>query len=152
MSDNKATGYYQYSAKQGEEIYLVLTPLTEGVDAFMKYVSDLRAKIPTPRGATPNEMAANIAKQPSGAEKSFLVESIKLASGGDHPRWVIKGGSFKKFGVSCWPEVLEAAGIAKQLDPMKDNNPRGSWTAYYAERTNDEGKVVPDKVTKLVKA
>ena len=150
MSDNKATGYYQYSAKQGEEIYLVLTPLTEGVDAFMKYVSDLRAKIPTPRGATPGTMAANIAK--SGGEKSFTVESISLASGGDHPRWVIKGGNFMKFGVTCWPETLEAAGIAKQLDPMKDNNPTGQWTAYYGERTNDEGKVVPDKITRLARA
>ena len=83
--------------------------------------------------------------------KSFEVESIKLAAGGDHPRWVVKGGNFKKFGVTCWPETLEAAGVAEKLDPLKDNKPKGTWMAHYNERQNDEGKWVPDKVSKLVK-
>lgn len=81
--------------------------------------------------------------------KEFEVESIQLAAGGEHPRWVVRGGKFKKFGVTCWPETLEAAGIAK-LDPLKENKPRGNWTALYTERQNEEGKWVPDKVTKLV--
>ena len=83
--------------------------------------------------------------------KSFEVESIKLAAGGDHPRWVVKGGNFKKFGVTCWPETLEAAGVAEKLDPLKDNKPKGDWIAHYTERQNDEGKWVPDKVTRLEK-
>ena len=83
--------------------------------------------------------------------KSFEVESIKLAAGGDHPRWVVKGGKFKKFGVTCWPETLEAAGVAEKLDPLKDNKPKGDWIAHYTERQNDEGKWVPDKVTRLEK-
>jgi hypothetical protein len=92
--------------------------------------------------------------QESGSRngKTFEVESIKLAAGGDHPRWVVKGGKFKKFGVTCWPETLEAAGIAEKLDPLKDNKPKGNWVAHYNERENDEGKWVPDKVTNLVKA
>jgi hypothetical protein len=83
---------------------------------------------------------------------TFPVESIKLAAGGDHPRWVVKGGNFKKFGVTCWPETLEAAGIAEKLDPLKDNKPHGRWVARYNERQNDEGRWVPDKVVELVKA
>jgi hypothetical protein len=83
--------------------------------------------------------------------KTFEVESIKLAAGGDHPRWVVKGGNFKKFGVTCWPETLEAAGIAEKLDPLKDNKPKGNWVAHYSERENDEGKWVPDKVISLEK-
>jgi len=75
----------------------------------------------------------------------------KLAAGGDHPRWVVKGGNFKKFGVTCWPETLEAAGVAEKLDPLKDNKPKGDWIAHYTERQNDEGKWVPDKVTRLEK-
>jgi hypothetical protein len=84
--------------------------------------------------------------------KEFEVESIKLAAGGDHPRWVVKGGNFKKFGVTCWPETLEAAGVAEKLDPLKDNKPKGTWVAHYAERQNDEGRWVPDKVLSLAKA
>lgn len=84
--------------------------------------------------------------------KSFEVESIKLAAGGDHPRWVVKGGKFKKFGVTCWPETLEAAGVAEKLDPLKDNKPKVQWLAHYTERQNDEGRWVPDKITRLVKA
>jgi hypothetical protein len=83
--------------------------------------------------------------------REFEVESIQLAAGGDHPRWVVKGGKFKKFGVTCWPETLEAAGIADKMDPLKENKPRGNWVAKFSERLNDEGKWVPDKVLALVK-
>jgi len=83
--------------------------------------------------------------------KEFEIQSIQLAAGGDHPRWVVKGGKFKKFGVTCWPETLEAAGVADKLDPLKENKPKGHWVAKYSERQNDEGKWVPDKVVALVK-
>lgn len=86
-----------------------------------------------------------------GGEKSFELESIQLAAGGEHPRWVVKGGKFKKFGVTCWPETLEAAGIAEALDPLKENKPKGHWVAHYVERQNEEGRWVPDKVVGLVK-
>lgn len=102
---------------------------------------------------TGEEPAATAEEKASrDSESSFPVESIKLAAGGDHPRWVVKGGNFKKFGVTCWPETLEAAGIAEKLDPLKDNKPKGRWVARYNERQNDEGRWVPDKVVELVKA
>lgn len=86
---------------------------------------------------------------PARTGNSFEVESIKLAAGGEHPRWVVRGGNFLKYGVTCWPETLEAAGIAAKLDPLKDNQPTGTWIAHYNERQNDEGRWVPDKVTRL---
>ncbi len=76
------------------------------------------------------------------------VENIKLASGGEHPRWVVQGGNFKKFGITCWPEVLEAAGIMEHLDPVSDNNPQGNWQAVYV---NKVGEDKPDKVILLEK-
>lgn len=94
-------------------------------------------------------------RQPAAAEpgdRSFEVDRIQLASGGENPRWVVKGGNFKKFGVTCWPEVLQAAGLTDALDPMKENKPRGRWLARYVLRENDEGRLVPDKITELVKA
>ncbi len=60
-------------------------------------------------------------------------------------------GKFKKFGVTCWPETLEAEGIGEKMDPLKENKPKGHWVAKYSERQNDEGKWVPDKVVALVK-
>jgi hypothetical protein len=99
-----------------------------------------------------DEPAAPAADTTRDSASTFPVESIKLAAGGDHPRWVVKGGNFKKFGVTCWPETLEAAGIAEKLDPLKDNKPKGRWMARYNERQNDEGRWVPDKVLELVKA
>lgn len=102
--------------------------------------------------AAHNGRAAKAAQSGSAAQKSFELESIQLAAGGEHPRWVVKGGNFKKFGVTCWPEVLDAAGIAEKLDPMKENKPKGRWQARYVERENDEGRLVPDKVVELVKS
>ena len=94
------------------------------------------------QGSTNTENAAQTAS-------SFEVESIKLAAGGEHPRWVVKGGNFLKYGVTCWPETLEAAGIAGKLDPMKENQPSEPWLAHYCERQNEEGRWVPDKVVRL---
>jgi hypothetical protein len=92
-----------------------------------------------PAAATPATRTGN----------SFEVELVQLAAGGEHPRWVVKGGNFLKYGVTCWPETLEAAGIADKLDPLKENKPKGVWIAHYNERQNEEGRWVPDKVLRL---
>ena len=76
---------------------------------------------------------------------TIQVSNIKLASGGEHPRWVVQGGNFMKFGITCWPEVLKAAGLEDKLDPLSDNLPEGQWLAYYIE----DDKQRPDKVTRL---
>ncbi|UYN90487.1 MAG: hypothetical protein KIT08_04415 [Anaerolineales bacterium] len=112
---------------------------------------EVAAVVDSPVVAEGNDRAAKAAQSGSAAQKSFELESIQLAAGGEHPRWVVKGGNFKKFGVTCWPEVLDAAGIAEKLDPMKENKPKGRWLARYVERENDEGRLVPDKVVELVK-
>ena len=96
-----------------------------------------------------SEAPAPAAAAPIHNGNSFEVESIKLAAGGEHPRWVVKGGNFLKYGVTCWPETLEAAGIADKLDPLKENTPSGHWVAHYTERQNDEGRWAPDKVIRL---
>lgn len=101
-----------------------------------------------PAQASPQTAPAEPA---GGSTKSFAVESIQLAAGGENPRWVVKGGKFKKFGVTCWPEVLKEAGMLDHLDPMKLNHPQAKWLAFYSERTNDEGNLVPDKVTRMVR-
>lgn len=75
------------------------------------------------------------------------VKTIKLASGGEHPRWVVCGGNYTKFGITCWPETLKAAGLMDTLDPMKDNSLDGNWEARYTSK--DDGK--PDKVVALVR-
>lgn len=110
------------------------------------------AVVDSTAAAERNDRAAQTTQNGSAAQKAFELESIQLAAGGEHPRWVVKGGNFKKFGVTCWPEVLDAAGIAEKLDPMKENKPTGRWLARYVERQNDEGRLVPDKVVELVKA
>ena len=102
--------------------------------------------------------AKPVGQQPSNGSKpeaqtgnypgdTFTVENIKLASGGEHPRWVVQGGNFRQYGVTCWPETLKEAGILDHLDPLKDNNPQGTWTAHYQKKV--DGK--PDKVVKLVR-
>lgn len=101
---------------------------------------------PNPAAAVPSN---NGTSPSAGSGQVFEVESIKLAAGGEHPRWVVKGGNFLKYGVTCWPETLEAAGIADKLDPLKENTPSGRWIAHYTERQNDEGRWAPDKVIRL---
>jgi hypothetical protein len=149
--------HYQYSNKIGTEIHVLTTPLEKGLDFYIEQVKALRERVeqefPPEAAVEPTKNGAS--KQPFqrlDGEKSFEVESVKLASGGEHPRWTIKGGNFKKFGVTVWPETLEAAGMMEHLDPLKENKPQATWTAYYVEKLNDEGKAVPDKIVRLAKA
>jgi hypothetical protein len=105
----------------------------------------------------PPFMEAGVAtSQPvsEGAQKmdglpSIEVETIELASGGEHPRWVVKGKPFTKFGITCWPETLEAVGILEHLKADGVNTPGKKWRAYYFEKQSKEGKAVPDKVDRL---
>lgn len=60
--------------------------------------------------------------------------------------WKVKGGKFEKFGVTVWPEVLEAAGFI-DLDPMQTYSLAGYVATYSAK---DDGK--PDKVTAINQA
>lgn len=75
------------------------------------------------------------------------VETIVLASGGENPRWVVKGGKYKRYGVTCWPEVLDAWSVTG-LDPMTENRIEGGWMAIFSLK--DDGR--PDKVIKFVPA
>jgi len=107
-----------------------------------------------PQLPPPQQANGNGGQQAQGGdEKSFAVESIVLASGGEHPRWVVKGGNFLKYGVTCWPETLEAAAIpVSKLDAVGVNTPKIPLMAVYVEKANDEGKLVPDKVVRLERA
>ncbi len=98
-----------------------------------------------------NGAVGNVAPAPSlTGEKVIEVTNIKLASGGKHPRWVVQGGNFTTHGITCWPEVLEEAGLLDKMKLDDDNKPADTWLAYYTEKLNEAGdKSVPDKVTKL---
>lgn len=141
----------QWKVKQGEDELTFFQQDDESFEQLEARVREAKEKgfKDTPQQARTSN---NRAIETHNGEKSFQVESVKLASGGDHPRWVVKGKPFTKFGVTCWPETLEAAGMMPHLDPLKENKPQAAWTAFYTEKLNDEGKAVPDKVTRLVKA
>lgn len=92
----------------------------------------------------------------SGATKQIPVDAIKLATRSEKPetdRWVVIGGNFKQYGITVWPEVLEAAGIKpEKLKDRGENKPGVPLVAIYTEKANDEGKQVPDKVIEIRKA
>lgn len=147
--------YYQYSSKLGDDIVVLRRDHSVGVDAFLEEADAFRKKVvekfpsAASQGASHVPSETRVAKFAPDGTKSFQVEAIKLAAGGENPRWSVMGGNFKKFGVSCWGEVLEEAKL--KLDPMKENKPSGVWMAHYTEKLNDEGKPVPNKVVRLEK-
>ena len=107
------------------------------------------APAPAAPAAPASTQASAVAPSSTAPTKSIEITAITLAAGGAHPRWVVKGGKLTKFGITCWPETLEAAGIADKLNPVQENKPKGQWIAHYVERQNDEGRWVPDKVIKI---
>ena len=84
---------------------------------------------------------------------SFEAESLVGSTSEGKTYWKVRGGMFKKFGVTIWPEVLKAAGFdVEELNPATPYNLIG-YTATYllnAEKSTPE-KEVPDKVVALHK-
>jgi hypothetical protein len=69
------------------------------------------------------------------------------STSGDKVYWKVQGGQFSQYGVTVWPEVLEAAGLSGVLEHPPQEYDLAGYTAYYT--LNDEGK--PKKVVNLAK-
>ena len=76
---------------------------------------------------------------------TFMAESLVATVHEGKAYFKCRGGRFSKFGVTIWPEVLEAAGL-KNLDPMKIYDMHG-YTAEYVVK--EDGK--SDKIIRLTK-
>ena len=111
-------------------------------------VSPGPAHLPAPSPGVPPPAAA----QHEGP-LSFEAESLVGSTSEGKTYWKVRGGMFKKFGVTIWPEVLTKAGFdMEELNPATPYNLIG-YTATYllnAEKSTPE-KEVPDKVVSLIK-
>lgn len=117
-------------------------------DTLMPAQADAARNEATGKG--PVSMPSKTNAQPSANHAStpalnFPADTLELSINAGKTYYKIKGGKFTKFGVTIWPEALEAAGWdTSQLQATEVYNLRG-WTAHYV--TKDDGK--PDKVIRL---
>jgi hypothetical protein len=94
---------------------------------------------------------------PAPATQANLLEydAVKLMGSmyKGKPYWKVLGGQYSKFGVTVWPEVLEAAGIAMStLDVSNENGySLAGFKARYQMGPNEKGEMKPDKVYELVR-
>jgi hypothetical protein len=90
---------------------------------------------------------------PGAAATSLVFEATKLAASvlpdaeTDEVKtyWKVKGGSYRKFGVSIWPEALEEAGFVVEEMVVTRVYDLAGWTAHCEVKDGQ-----PRKVTKLV--
>lgn len=108
--------------------------------------------------ANPERVAASQPQQPQAQAgppvaggQSFAAEKLTASMNEGKTYWKVKGGRFLKFGVTIWPETLQAAQQAGlilsgdgELNPALAYDLSG-WVAHYS--LTDEGK--PQKVTML---
>lgn len=117
---------------------------------------------PPPPDPSPAEIEAELnpqmaqASQPQPAVNGLTFEAEILAASVNDGKtyWKVKGGQFSKYGVTVWPEVLQAAiqsgalwDVEGELDPLQ-TYPLSGIIAHYA--VNDKGQ--PSKVTMLQRA
>lgn len=103
----------------------------------MKGETSERAAMVTPPGANGNKNAL-----------SFQADNMVGSITEGQQYWKVKGGKFSKYGVTVWPEVLEAAGFDVDALNIGQRYSLQGFTAYYV--LNSEGK--PHKVTELVRS
>lgn len=115
------------------------------------------APVNHPADPTPAEREADFRQDyhapqtPDAGELTFMAEKLTANVTGGKTYWKVMGGRFAKYGVTVWPEVLNAA-IANgllpgddELNPMREYDLAG-LTACYVE---NDGK--PQKVTRLIR-
>ena len=110
------------------------------------------------KSSVPGAPAVYSPAKPDEPLQSIPVEKIIFGGtgkDGKHPFWRIKGGFAKEFGITVFPEVLEAAGITG-LDAMGENLAGVSLdeglVAYFSSKPkkDDPSKTTPDKVVRIV--
>jgi len=141
---------FQWSTKlPNGEIFLARSSTAEGLFAQRQAIQSLLPKEAQHQAPPKVYQPAD----PNQELESIEIDSIKLASGGDHPRWVVMGGWAKQFGITCWPETLQAAGLLATLDPLKENLVGAGYRAYYTKKVkkDDPSKMTADKVVKIVR-
>lgn len=100
---------------------------------------------PAPGAAVTITAPAANAPEAETAVHALAVEQMTATVADGKVYWKVKGGQFQQFGISVWPETLEAAGFDPEaLNPMKPVDLTG-WTAHYI--TKEDGK--PKKVVRL---
>lgn len=97
----------------------------------------------------PIEAAATAVSTPYNpadtAVHTFAAEQMIATVADGNVYWKIKGGQYQKFGVSIWPEALEASGFdPENMNPMKPIDLTGK-TAHFTVKENGQ----PRKVIKL---
>lgn len=98
---------------------------------------------PTPT-AVVAPSSASVAPEET-AVGTFAAEQMTATLVDGKTYWKVKGGQFQKFGVSIWPEALEASGFnPDELDPTKPVDLVG-YTAHYITKENGQ----PKKIIKL---
>lgn len=76
------------------------------------------------------------------AVHTFAGESMTATVSDGKVYWKVKGDQFRQFGVSIWPEALEAAGfVFEEMNPMKQIDLTG-WTAHYITKENGQPKKI----------
>ena len=124
-----------------------VVPYPRGIPAPVngKPVSQATPEPVTPPTPTPAPVQPfNVPVEEQGTQ-TFDAELLVGSTSGDKVYWKVQGGQFSQYGVTIWPEVLEAAEITN-LDPTQTYDLTG-YTAYYTLK--DNGK--PGKVVNLAK-
>lgn len=128
------------------------------IDKAREYVRGIVKADPLPKAAadainTDRETASQVsptatqtpAAPQNGNGQTFACTEMSAVVNAGKVRWIVKGGQFTKFGVTCWPEVLAKTGV--KFDPTEVYNMAG-WTATYTLK--EDGK--PDKIINMAKA
>lgn len=136
---------FQLSNKIGDAIWLVRG---DTLEEFMTHYHEMTEFLTSNFSPAP-VVAPNVAQSNNGEVEtdSIEVESIEFMG---KNRWVVKGGWATQYGITCWPEVLEAAGLLEHLDMNGENVPHKAWNAIYTKKPKKEGDgMTADKVIRL---
>lgn len=145
------TGYNLQITLRGDDEFALLDRFGELVKRFNELQITPKAVGQQPKSSVIGAPSVYSPIDPNAPLESIEIDTIALASGGDHPRWVVRGGWAKEYGITCWPETLKAAGLLDKLDPMKENLIDKGYVAYYSkkQKKDDPSKTTADKVVRI---
>lgn len=160
---NKETWTFRQEDKEADSKFVDrINNAKEGLVKKMGYSplsKPTMSPLPPKNAQPPSEQVIPEGTEYKPVQTEFIeVSSIALASGGDNPRFMVKGGNFTKFGVTAWKEALEEANIyeavwayfsqASATEELADFVPHKPLRALYSEKMHN-GSSQPDKVIRF---
>ncbi len=141
---------FQITSRHGSTPEKIVRNVKTAIAAYEMLRQDYpRNVVQPPAPQEPHYESIDDSGQETPASKTFVADKLNVDMHNGKFYFKVIGAPWTQYGVTVWPEVLEQAKVQVDFNSVPPRVPSiAGWKAEYVMKEHN-GKMVPDKVTKL---